>query len=523
MVMLSTEGFKALFGPGSAYTYLNRTLRRQGELLDNYYGVAGSPLANEIALLSGQGPTPQTMQDCPQFTAGEPGHHRQGQAGPGRRMRVPAATANLPDQLVANGQTWKGYIEGMDTIAPAAGSEHDDVARHDDLPTSSSRDDSYRPADRPVPTPRRTVSTPGATVPDARRADHRAVDLDPRTDGRPGAATSADTTGASTTTTSASGPTTTASGAARTAASDSSDGLPPSHGGAADTDQSASTSSPYVTWRNPFVYFASITNSTECAQSGRRHQPAGQGSQARGDHPDAGLHRPQPVRRRTAGQPAHPARAPDAEERRGRRRRLSEDDDQRDRGFPGLRQRQRADRHHSRERSAERPRTRTRARAAPTRSTRTCRLTHDHRIEHDRLRRDDSGTTTSGATSAPANPPTTSTTDPNTTTTGRDDDSGDDDRPSTTPSSTTSTTTTPAPTAPLTGGSTTPTGGGGQIGLLLISKYVKPGSEDTLDYFNHYSLLGSVEQLFTLDRIGYAADPQLTLFQPGVVYNHYTP
>ena len=117
--MLSTEGFKALFGPGSAYTYLNRTLRKQGELLDNYYGVAGSPLANEIALISGQGPTRQTVQDCPQYTALSPatvGARTKQVQGDG--CVYPAATASLPDQLVANGQTWKGYIEGMDTIAP---------------------------------------------------------------------------------------------------------------------------------------------------------------------------------------------------------------------------------------------------------------------------------------------------------------------------------------------------------------------------------------------------------------------
>ena len=118
VVMLSTEGFKALFGPGSAYTYLNRTLRPKGELLDNYYGVAGSPLANEIALLSGQGPTQQTLQNCPQYTALSPGT-----PGPGKQIQgdgcvYPAATGNLPDQLVANGQTWRGYIEGMNTVAP---------------------------------------------------------------------------------------------------------------------------------------------------------------------------------------------------------------------------------------------------------------------------------------------------------------------------------------------------------------------------------------------------------------------
>jgi len=65
-----------------------------------------------------------------------------------------------------------------------------------------------------------------------------------------------------------------------------------------------------------------------------------------------------------------------------------------------------------------------------------------------------------------------------------------------------------------------PTGGGGQVGLLLISQYVKPGSTDTLDYFNHFSLLGSIEELFGLKRLGYAKDPALPLFY-GSVFNAY--
>jgi hypothetical protein len=65
-----------------------------------------------------------------------------------------------------------------------------------------------------------------------------------------------------------------------------------------------------------------------------------------------------------------------------------------------------------------------------------------------------------------------------------------------------------------------PTGGGGQVGLLLISRYVKPDSTDTLDYFNHFSLLGSIEDLFGLKHLGYAKDPALPLFY-GSVYNAY--
>jgi hypothetical protein len=87
---------------------------------------------------------------------------------------------------------------------------------------------------------------------------------------------------------------------------------------------------------------------------------------------------------------------------------------------------------------------------------------------------------------------------------------------------TTGTTTTTTTTSPITGGQTTPTGGGGQVGLLLISKYVKPKTEDLIDYYNHYSLLASIEDLFSLQRLGYTTDPQLPFFD-SATYNNYTP
>ena len=56
------------------------------------------------------------------------------------------------------------------------------------------------------------------------------------------------------------------------------------------------------------------------------------------------------------------------------------------------------------------------------------------------------------------------------------------------------------------------------MGLLLISKYVKPNSVDVIDSFDHFSLLASIEQLFTLKTLGYAHDSSLPTFQTSV-YN----
>ncbi len=85
--------------------------------------------------------------------------------------------------------------------------------------------------------------------------------------------------------------------------------------------------------------------------------------------------------------------------------------------------------------------------------------------------------------------------------------------------STPATTTTTAPVS-LGSGQTTPTGGGGQVGLLLISPYVKANSSDVIDYFNHFSLLATLENMFGLHRLGYAGTPGLPVFSTGV-FNNY--
>jgi phosphatidylinositol-3-phosphatase len=58
--------------------------------------------------------------------------------------------------------------------------------------------------------------------------------------------------------------------------------------------------------------------------------------------------------------------------------------------------------------------------------------------------------------------------------------------------------------------------GGGRIGALIISPYVEPGRDD--QPYNHYSLLRSLEDLFGLEHLGYAAQPGLKAFGDDV-YN----
>jgi hypothetical protein len=112
LIVLSGQGFNAAFGASSQAPYLSKTLTRQGELVDNYYGATAGELANQIALVSGQGPTPQTAVNCPLFTDITPATvGTQGQIL-GSGCVYPRQALTLGDQLTDNGQTWKAYIEG---------------------------------------------------------------------------------------------------------------------------------------------------------------------------------------------------------------------------------------------------------------------------------------------------------------------------------------------------------------------------------------------------------------------------
>lgn len=76
-----------------------------------------------------------------------------------------------------------------------------------------------------------------------------------------------------------------------------------------------------------------------------------------------------------------------------------------------------------------------------------------------------------------------------------------------------------APPVPAASGPVKPTGGGGRVGMLLISPYVLPGSVNKSSYFNHFVLLRSIEELFGLTALGYAADPAIVPFDESVYNN----
>jgi phosphatidylinositol-3-phosphatase len=119
LIVLTGHGFEESFGKASPAPYLAKELPSKGELLSNYYAVAAGGLANEIALLSGQGPTLETAADCPDYTDIVPGTVSViAEQVEGNGCVYPAATETLPGQLAAAELTWKGYVEAIASGAP---------------------------------------------------------------------------------------------------------------------------------------------------------------------------------------------------------------------------------------------------------------------------------------------------------------------------------------------------------------------------------------------------------------------
>jgi hypothetical protein len=121
VIMLSAEPYATAFGPTSPAHYLTGTLEKKGELLVRYYAVAHEQLANGVALLSGQGPTPQTAQNCPTYEDLAPGTAGAQEQVSGHGCVYPSATQTLAGQLTAKHLTWKAYVEGMNEAGAAQG------------------------------------------------------------------------------------------------------------------------------------------------------------------------------------------------------------------------------------------------------------------------------------------------------------------------------------------------------------------------------------------------------------------
>lgn len=113
VINLENKGYDRVWGSGSAAPYLAKTLRQQGVLLGNYYGIAHNSLPNYLAQISGQPPNTSTVRDCPTYAPFTPsGTDSQGRLL-GTGCVFPDNIPTLAGQLTGAGKTWRGYMEGM--------------------------------------------------------------------------------------------------------------------------------------------------------------------------------------------------------------------------------------------------------------------------------------------------------------------------------------------------------------------------------------------------------------------------
>lgn len=113
MIVLGENGYEETFGKTSTAPYLSKELPEQGEVISNYYAVTKGDLANQIALISGQGPTVETAANCPNYTDIVPGTESTEGQVEGSGCVYPAATTTLPGQLLAAKLKWKAYVEDI--------------------------------------------------------------------------------------------------------------------------------------------------------------------------------------------------------------------------------------------------------------------------------------------------------------------------------------------------------------------------------------------------------------------------
>jgi len=92
-----------------AAPYLAKTLAPKGTILSGYRGVAAGGLPNTVALISGQGPTPEIVSGCPAYADLKPGTIGDDAQELGAGCAFSVQTGTVGDQLASNGGTWRAY------------------------------------------------------------------------------------------------------------------------------------------------------------------------------------------------------------------------------------------------------------------------------------------------------------------------------------------------------------------------------------------------------------------------------
>ena len=142
LIIMENKSYDASFSGLNKNTYLWQTLPKQGALLKQYYGTGHFSQDNYLSMVSGQGPLTDTQADCPQYDKATGTVDASGDvatnpnfgqftsaAGPNAQVNsngcvYPKAVPTLFDQLDTAGVPWKGYAQDLASPDPAGQPVH---------------------------------------------------------------------------------------------------------------------------------------------------------------------------------------------------------------------------------------------------------------------------------------------------------------------------------------------------------------------------------------------------------------
>jgi len=114
LIILENKSYEASFTGLNQNSYLWETLPSYGVLLSQYYGTGHYSADNYVSLVSGQAPTPDVQNDCPQYTDVSPGTPAaDGQVNASSGCVYPGYVQTLFNQFDQNGISWKAYMQDM--------------------------------------------------------------------------------------------------------------------------------------------------------------------------------------------------------------------------------------------------------------------------------------------------------------------------------------------------------------------------------------------------------------------------
>ncbi len=222
MIALSGTSFSSALADPTADPYLAKQLVPKGTLLSNYALSSSSALGNGIALLSGQTVNLDTEQNCPTYSELQPPDiNATTGLAEGVGCVYPAAVKTLADELTAGSLTWRAYVQDMEEGAPASST----------APTAGTQ--SGASATQAAGAPSGTSQPAGTPSAPQAGSSLSATSTTPGTQSQPTSAVTCRRPEL----------------------------------GTPDPNHTPAPGDPYLTYRNPFVYFDSLLSEGACANN----------------------------------------------------------------------------------------------------------------------------------------------------------------------------------------------------------------------------------------------------------------